>query len=211
MDEPIKIDGKAVSRAIVRACEALAANSEAITSLDQAMGDGDLGITANKIAKALKEYVQTGPSEDIGKFVAGAGMATNKAASSTMGTLIATALMRAGMEVKGAGTLTPVQLASMLHAASRGIQERGKANLGDKTVLDALHPAVEAFDTAIKEGESLEEAGRKMLAAAVEGRDRVTPLRSHIGRASWVGERTEGLVDPGCELLVTVLRGVIEG
>lgn len=211
MAEARIIEGKAVTGAIERACEALAANSDTITSLDQAMGDGDLGITVKKIAKALKEYAQTNPADDIGKFVAGAGMAANKAAPSTMGTLIATALMRAGMEVKGAGELTLEQLASMLNAADRGIQERGKAKLGDKTIVDALHPAVEAFDRAIQEGNDLEEAGKQLLAAAVEGRDRVTPIRSHIGRASWVGERTEGLVDPGCEVLITALRGVIQG
>ena len=76
-------------------------------------------------------------------------------------------------------------------------------------MIDALHPAAVAFAAAIAEGKSAEEAGQAALAAAEAGRDRVTPLRSKIGRASWVGERTEGKVDPGCEALVVMLGALV--
>jgi hypothetical protein len=72
-----------------------------------------------------------------------------------------------------------------------------------------LHPAAEAFAAAIANGQSLQEAGRAALAAAEAGRDSVTPLRSKVGRASWVGERTEGKVDAGCEAFVVMLRCVV--
>ena len=136
-------------------------------------------------------------------------MATNRAAPSTMGTLMATAIMRAGKEVMGKTELTAADLAAMLKAAFTGMQERGKAQLGNKTILDALYPASVAFDAAINEGKSLQEAGTLALAAAEEGRDKVTPLRSQIGRAGWVGERTEGLVDPGCAALVTIFTALV--
>ena len=98
----------------------------------------------------------------------------------------------------------------MLTAADLGIQERGKAKPGDKTIVDALHPAAEAFAAALLEDRGLEEAGARMLAAAEAGRDSVTPLKSATGRASWVGERTIGQVDPGCEALVIILKALVK-
>jgi dihydroxyacetone kinase len=96
----------------------------------------------------------------------------------------------------------------MLDAAAKGMQERGKAKLGDKTILDALFPAAEAFKAALDPGKPLAEAGAAMVAAAEKGRDEVTPKRNRVGRAGWVGERTEGAVDPGCALCVTALRAL---
>jgi dihydroxyacetone kinase len=211
MSEPeLKINSQAVISAIERVCAALEAQQEYLTGLDQAVGDGDLGITVSKIAAALLEYVHTTPADDLGKFLGNAGMVTNRAGSSTMGTLLATALMRAGKEVKGLAELTSANLAVMFTAVDMGIQERGKANLGDKTVVDALHPAAEAFVTSVQAGDSLHEAGQKMITAAEAGRDAVTPLRSRTGRASWVGDRTIGQVDPGCAALVIILKAILD-
>jgi dihydroxyacetone kinase len=207
---PRSISTQEVIAAVLRAAQALDAAHDTLTALDQAMGDGDLGITALKIAAALKEYAQTDPAGDLGKWLAGAGLAVNKAASSTMGTLLATALMRAGKEARGLAELTPASLSAMLTAANLGIQERGKAKLGEKTIVDALHPAAEAFAAALLEDRGLQEAGARMLAAAEAGRDSVTPLKSSTGRASWVGERTIGKVDPGCEALVIILNSITQ-
>jgi len=125
-----------------------------------------------------------------------------------MGTLMATALMQAGKAVMGKESLAVADLPQLLRAATQGVQARGKASLGDKTVLDALQPASEAFAAAISAGKSLPIAAEAMVAAARDGRDRVTPLRNRIGRAGWLGERTEGKVDPGCGLAVVVLTAL---
>ncbi len=204
------ISSSSVISAMQRVCIALQAQSDYLTSLDQAVGDGDLGITLSKIAAALLEYATTAPVDDLGKFLANAGMAANRVGSSTMGTLLATALMRAGKEVKGQSELTQANLVAMLTATNVGMQERGKASLGDKTVIDALHPAAEALAAAISSGASLKDAGQKMVAAAKAGRDAVTPLRSRIGRAAWVGDRTVGKVDPGCATLVIILNAIVQ-
>ncbi|MCB0191506.1 MAG: DAK2 domain-containing protein [Anaerolineae bacterium] len=199
-----------VAEAMGRVSALLQTQKDYLTSLDQAMGDGDMGITLGKIGQALETYIQQEATADIGKFLAGAGMAANKAAPSTMGTLLATALMRAGKVVKGKTELSSEDLAEIFQAADVGIQERGKAKPGDKTVVDAIHPAAEAFAAALAAGASAGEAAAKALQAAETGRDEVTPLRSKIGRASWVGERTEGLVDPGCQAFVMVFKNIIE-
>lgn len=208
----MSISPEQVRSALARAAATLARESGRLNDLDQAMGDGDIGITLEKIGIALQEYAAATPEDlsDLGKWLGKAGMAANKAGSSSFGTLLATALMRAGKPVSGKGALEDGDLATMLTAAAEGMQERGKANRGDKTVLDAIFPAAEAFAAALQQSSDVSTAGRAALAAAEAGRDAVTPLRSKIGRASWVGERTEGLVDPGCEAFVVVLRALVE-
>jgi dihydroxyacetone kinase len=183
-----------------------------LNELDAAMGDGDTGISISKGGAALAEFADANPlndGDDIGKYLANAGMALNRAAPSTMGTLLATALMRMGKEAKGATTLDAHLLARMIVAADTAIQERGKAKPGDKTIVDALHPAAEAFAAAIERGEDLNRAAQTMLEAARRGCDAATPLRSNVGRASWVGERTVGRPDPGAVLCVEILESLI--
>ena len=203
------IQAQAVADALARAATVLEAQSAYFTELDQAVGDGDMGITMGKIGVALQAYAADTPvGDDIGKWLAQAGMTANRAGPSTMGTLLATALMRAGKEVRGKTELTPADLATMFRAAAEGMQERGKAKLGDKTILDAIFPAADAFAAAVGDEASVAAAGGVAVDAAAAGRDAVTPLRSRIGRAGWVGERTEGKVDPGCAMLVMVLEAI---
>ncbi len=202
------VQGADVVNAVRRASQALVEQADYLTSLDQAMGDGDLGITMAKIGTALIEYIDANAISDIGRYLYQLGTVINKTAPSSMGTLAAGALMSAGKAVRNKTELDANDLVAILRAADEDIRNRGKANLGDKTIVDALHPASEAFASAIAEGASPEAAASSAIAAAEAGRDRVTPLRSKVGRASWVGERTEGKVDPGCAMFVLVLKAI---
>jgi dihydroxyacetone kinase len=201
--------GADVIDAVRRASQALVDQRDYLTSLDQAMGDGDLGITMGRIGEALLDFVAANPIDDIGKYLFQVGTAVNKAAPSTMGTLTAGALMSAAKTVRDKTELEPVDLVAMLRAADEGIQTRGKAKPGDKTIVDALHPASEAFAAAIDAGAGLHAAAAAAIQAAEAGRDSVTPLRSKVGRASWVGERTEGKVDAGCAMFVLALKALV--
>ncbi len=194
---------------MARVAAALKANQQMITELDQAVGDGDLGVTAVKLAEALETAAGKTGVVDVGKWFAETGMALNRAAPSTMGTLTATALMQAGKVAIGKETLAVADLPLLLDAATTGVETRGKARLGDKTLLDVLRPASDAFSAALAAGQPLAVAGAAMLAAAREGRDRMTPLRNRVGRASWLGERTEGKVDPGCAFTVVALTAIV--
>jgi phosphoenolpyruvate---glycerone phosphotransferase subunit DhaL len=199
-----------IVNALNRAATRLIDMRDKLNELDAAMGDGDSGLTAEKGATGLRDYLAANlPTADLGKWLAQAGMAYNKAAPSTMGALMATAFMRAGKEVMGEAELENADLAKMFLAASLGIQERGKAKPGDKTIVDAWQPAAEAFRQAIDNGSSLQEAGQRALEAARKGRDAAIPLRSQVGRANWVGERTEGKADPGTVLFVGVLEAIL--
>jgi phosphoenolpyruvate---glycerone phosphotransferase subunit DhaL len=199
-----------IVNALNRAATRLIVMRDKLNELDAAMGDGDSGLTAEKGATGLQIYLAANPpTAELGKWLAQAGMAYNKAAPSTMGALMATAFMRAGKEVMDKAQLEPTDLANMFLAASLGLQERGKAKPGDKTIVDAWHPAAEAFQQAMTNGSSLQEAGQLALEAARRGRDAAIPLRSTVGRANWVGERTEGKADPGTVLFVGVLEAVL--
>jgi dihydroxyacetone kinase len=204
------IDADQVVAALRRVADRLVELRDMLNQLDAAMGDGDTGITMAKGGAGLKEYLNaTTPGDDLGKFLSAAGMAFNRVAPSTMGTLVATALMRAGKECRQQATLDAATLGRMLRAADTGVQERGKAKPGDKTVVDALHPAAEAFAAAVERGDSLRAAAESMLQAAREGRDAAIPLRGKIGRAGWVGDRTVNQPDPGTVLLVQVVETVL--
>jgi dihydroxyacetone kinase-like protein len=202
------LSGADVVAAVQRVSRTLVDQRDYLTSLDQAMGDGDMGITMGRIGEALLDYAAANPIDDIGKYLFQVGTAVNKAAPSTMGTLTAGALMSAAKTVRDKTELEPADLAAMLRAADEGIQSRGKAQPGDKTIVDALHPASEAFAAAIDAGAGLQVAAAAAIQAAEAGRDSVTPLRSKVGRASWVGERTEGKVDPGCAMFVLALKAL---
>jgi dihydroxyacetone kinase len=198
-----------LTAAIQRASRALIDKKDFLTSLDQAMGDGDLGITMGKIGEALLVFSQNTQPVDLGKYLSSAGMEANKAAPSTMGTLLATALMRAGKVIVGKSEFSSTDVAEMLNAAFIGMQERGKANLGDKTVLDAMHPAYKTLAADLSAGIPLKAAGLDALQAAKDGLDSVTPLQNRVGRASWLGERTKGLPDPGCNAFVIILEAIV--
>jgi dihydroxyacetone kinase len=205
------IKGTDVVAAVRRAGQALMDQRDYLTSLDQALGDGDLGITMNKAGEALIAFADANPCDDIGKYLFQLGTVTNRAASSTMGTLTAGALMSAGKVVRDRTELSPDDLTAIFQAVDESVRTRGKANPGDKTVVDALHPASVAFGAAIAGGATVQQAAADALAAARAGRDSVTPVRSKVGRAGWIGERTEGQIDPGCAMFVLVLEALAAG
>jgi phosphoenolpyruvate---glycerone phosphotransferase subunit DhaL len=205
-----KVTGADVAAALRRAATRLLALRDHLNRLDAEVGDGDSGLTAEKGALALLAYLDSAPpADDLGRWLAAAGMAYNRAAPSTMGALLATAFMRAGKGVTGQTSLSVADVAAMLLAADQGLQERGKVKPGDKTIVDAVHPAAVAFDEAVRAGEPLDAAAQVMLAAARAGRDAAIPLRAQVGRSNWVGERTVGHADPGTVLFVSALEAVL--
>jgi dihydroxyacetone kinase len=187
---------------------ALAARADELNALDAALGDGDMGVTMRIGCQALLTELDGLVGADAGTLCTRAGMAFNRAASSTIGALIATAGMRAGKEAKGASEIDVALLARMVAAVEEGIRQRGKAQRGDKTLLDALIPAGEALAQAAAEGVGIKEAGQRALAAAESGREATVAMRSKMGRAGWIGDRTVGHADPGATAVVIALRAV---
>jgi phosphoenolpyruvate---glycerone phosphotransferase subunit DhaL len=207
----IMIEKEQILNAMERVIDRVFSIREELNQLDAAMGDGDTGITASKGATGLSEYLSSNPQvNDLGLFFINAGKAINKTAPSTLGTLTAIALMRAGKEIVGSSSLDPDSIIRILYAADRGVQEVGKAKPGDKTIVDVLHPAAESFSKAIKEGNDLQHAAMTMLEAARKGRDNAMPLRSKRGRGAWVGDRSENKFDPGTVLFVSIFEAILD-
>lgn len=188
----------------------LAANDE-ITALDAALGDGDLGVTCRL---GLQAVVDLGDAlaEGLGDALLKAGMAFNQAGASTYGALVATGAMRAAKYAKDNG-LTAWDLEAVtggLAAAAEGIMQRGKAAAGDKTLLDALLPAVTALGTARDAGETLGQALAAAAQAAADGTAATAPWQAKFGRASWLQERTIGTPDGGATVVTIVLQALAE-
>ncbi len=186
---------------VARVLDRLEGSAEELNRLDAAVGDGDLGVTVTLGSRAVRKALPDLAGQDIGTIVARSGMAFNGAAPSTMGALLAIGAMRAGREAKGALELDVALLARMTRAAELGIVEKGRAERGDKTMLDALGPSADALESAAAEGKGLREAVEAAASAARAGVEATIPLKAKSGRAAWITERTAGQPDPGATVI----------
>jgi phosphoenolpyruvate---glycerone phosphotransferase subunit DhaL len=188
----------------------LEAAKDFLCQLDAAVGDGDQGVTMAIGFRAVRNGLPALQGQDIGTIITKSGLTFNGTAASTIGALLATGCMRAGREVKGRQEISLAELAKMAEAAQTGIQERGKAQLGDKTVLDMLAPTIQALRAAADQAASLEEALKRSLTAAEAGVEATIPLKSKIGRAAWLADRTVGHQDPGATSFYLMWKSAVE-
>lgn len=190
----------------------LEAANAAITALDAEVGDGDLGVTCRLGMKAALDLLPTLGEASLGDLILKAGLAFNGAGASTFGALVATAAMRAAKYSKDQNVASwdlPACI-GVLTAATQGIEQRGKAARGDKTLLDALWPAIEALEAALKHRKSLAGALADAAIAAEAGAEATRPLRSKFGRAAWMQDRTVGVKDAGAAVAAMVVKSIAE-
>lgn len=185
---------------------AMSEQRDALIALDQQVGDGDLGITMQKAFAAADAMVL--PEQDgIGEYFARCGVAMAKAAPSTMGTLMATGFMRGGRALPAAtDELDGPLLARFFNAFTQGIEERGKARPGDKTVLDVLLPAGQALSNGVAGGASLEQSVGAALQAARQGLDATRGMVPQQGKAACFAEKSIGIADPGGSVAVILFQ-----
>jgi dihydroxyacetone kinase-like protein len=172
------------------------ANKQQLTQLDAAIGDGDHGINMQRGMSAVLGKVDA-TGEDVGALLKTVGMTLVSTVGGAGGPLYGTLFLQMGTAVSGKGELGPDDWAAALEAAIAGVQARGKAEPGDKTMIDALIPGRDAFKTALAEGASFEDALRQSADAAEQGMRDTVPLVARKGRASYLGERSAGHQDPG--------------
>jgi dihydroxyacetone kinase-like protein len=174
------------------------ANKEYLTQLDAAVGDGDHGINMQRGMAAVLVKVDT-PAEgqDIGALLKTVGMTLVSTVGGAGGPLYGTLFLQMGTAVSGKEELGPDDWAAALEAAITGVQARGKAEPGDKTMIDALIPGRDALKAALAEGATFPDALRKSADAAEQGMQDTVPLVARKGRASYLGERSAGHQDPG--------------
>ena len=204
------LDVKQFVQLMERVLDSLVASADEFNRLDAAVGDGDLGITMTLGSKAVRGGLPTLEGQDIGTILTKSGMAFNTAAPSTMGALMAIGAMRAGKEAKGTPRLDLPLLAKMARAAEQGIMEKGGAQRGDKTLLDALGPAADSLEASSGAGKTLKDAVADSLAAARAGVEATIPLKAKSGRAAWITERTAGQPDPGATVIVRIWEAMAD-
>ncbi len=180
--------------------------ADTLRDLDSQIGDGDLGITITRGMESVIAGLDELEGKPVSDQLARSGMAFNRAAASTFGVLFATAMMRGGAAVKGNEGVGASDIAQIGRAALQGLMDRGKAKIGDKTLLDALAPAIDAFDEAQQARKTLTEATDAAVAAAEAGTTATIEMRSKVSRASWVGERSIGVQDPGATAVTFMLQ-----
>jgi dihydroxyacetone kinase-like protein len=166
-----------------------------LTALDSAIGDADHGINMDRGMTAVRPLLPELSEGDAGTLFKQTGMKLISTVGGASGPLYGTLFLRMGTSLGDAREINGRQLVDALRAGLDGVVQRGKANLDDKTMVDAMTPAVEALEAGVES--DLPAALSAAAAAAAAGRDRVTPLVARKGRASYLGERSAGHQDPG--------------
>jgi dihydroxyacetone kinase phosphoprotein-dependent L subunit len=191
---------------MVRFSELVTADADRLTRLDSAIGDGDHGSNLDRGMRAAVAAL----SEDLppGKVLMTAGRTLVSKTGGASGPLYGTALRRAGKALGDAPEVDAAGLGAALRAALEGIQELGKAEEGDKTMVDALIPAVAAYEAAADSG--IAAAARAALDAAEKGAEATVPLQARKGRASYLGPRSVGHLDPGAASTVLLFRALVD-
>lgn len=184
----------------------MAENRDYLINLDSVCGDGDLGLTMSDGFAAAYDAVSAGTEPDAGKVLYFAGKAMSTAVPSTMGTLMASGLMQAGKVLKGKSELAPGDVVDLFQAYQGGVQNRGKAQIGDKTFLDGWVPAVEAARQAVDVGEGMKSVSAKAYEAAKAGFKNTTTMIAKHGRAATRGEASKTLEDPGAAVAMLLMK-----
>ena len=174
-----------------------------LTELDSAIGDADHGSNMDRGMAAAVAALEATPPADSAALLKTVAMTMISKVGGTSGPLYGTFFLRLSGAI---GDGSPAAFAAGFRAGVEGVVARGKAELGDKTMVDALLPAADALDAAVAAGQPLDAALEAAAAAAREGRDASVPLQARKGRASYLGERSVGHQDPGATSAVLLLE-----
>ena len=195
---------------ITQVAQVLAENKEYLTKLDAAIGDADHGINMDRGFTKVMSQLPSVQDKDIGSILKTVGMALISSVGGAGGPLYGTLFMRAGMAVGGKYELTDEDLVALWQAAVDGVIQRGRAQPGDKTMVDALLPAVEAMKQALSEGADTVTILERGVAAAEKGMKDTIPMLAKKGRASYLGERSIGHQDPGATSSYMILKAMLD-
>jgi dihydroxyacetone kinase/dihydroxyacetone kinase-like protein len=197
--------------AVVRTIATVAVDNEKyFGDLDAVVGDGDFGYSMARGFELVLQGWDDFDRTDIGTFLKKIAVVITSRIGGTSGPIWGTAFLRAGAAAGTAQVLSPGQVVEMLRAAIGGIKARGKSDIGDKTLLDALEPAVDTIEAAVLEGGT---AASVLRAAATTARERAEATRSMIakrGRAAYTGERSIGTLDAGAVAVAVMFEALAD-
>jgi len=206
------VDATTVRRWLEEAAASVHKQRDYLTQLDAAIGDADHGTNMDRGFTAVVEKLSTAEDSPPGKLLTAAGSTLVSTVGGASGPLWGTALRRAGRSLGETESFDGAELVAALEAALAGVVELGAAQEGDKTMVDALAPAVRALRDELERGAALAAAVSAARSAAEEGMRATVPLQASKGRASYLGERSIGHQDPGATstaLIFTALERVV--
>ena len=197
-------------RWINQVARVLRENREFLTQLDSPIGDADHGINMDRGFKAVLEKLPTVATMDIGSILKTVGTTLVSTVGGASGPLYGTAFLRAGMATSGKHELYEVDVVNLLEVALEGVKARGKAQPGEKTMVDALTPALAAAKEAEAQNLGLLELLHRASEAAEKGMKATIPMLATKGRASYLGERSIGHQDPGATSSWLILKALAD-
>lgn len=204
------LDTKQMAAIIEGMAKKIEAEKEYLTELDNEIGDGDHGINLARGFEAVEKKLPSLASGDIGALLKGVGMQLVSTVGGASGPLYGTAFMKASMACKGLTEIDGPAFVKAMEAAVDGIKMRGKATEGEKTMLDALCPALKVMQDDVAAGKSLKEALQDAAQAAEKGVEYTKTIIATKGRASYLGERSLGHQDPGATSSLYLLQVLAE-
>ncbi len=189
--------------------ELVTEHKDNLTALDAAIGDGDHGANMDRGMRAAVAAIDEAAPDTPRALFTKLGMTVVSTVGGASGPLFGTLFLRLGSALGDSIDVSPTEFAAALRAGLDGVVARGKAEPGDKTMLDALAPAVTALESAAAAGTPRSEALRLALSAAEQGRDATTPMQARKGRASYLGARSVGHQDPGATSAALLLAAAV--
>lgn len=181
-----------------------------LTELDSAIGDADHGANMTRGMTAVMEKIGAAPASAVDELFKSVGMTLVTSVGGASGPLYGTFFLRFGMTAGSVESLDGASFSTALHAGLDGVVARGKAEAGDKTMFDAMAPALAAWDETLGGGGDLVASASAAFAAAEAGRDATEPLVARKGRASYLGERSAGHLDPGATSTTLLFQALAE-
>ncbi|MGG7159896.1 dihydroxyacetone kinase subunit DhaL [Clostridium baratii] len=204
------MDSKKVIEILIKVSEKIDKNKEYLTELDAAIGDGDHGLNMSKGFKAVSDKLRSEEDDNIGNILKKTGMTLVSNVGGASGPLYGTAFMKASMALKDKNEIDINDFLSALKLALEGIKSRGKSTEGEKTMIDALSPAIKSMEDSIKNGNSYIEVLEKGKDAALEGVEFTKTIKATKGRASYLSDRSIGHQDPGATSCFYILETIYE-
>jgi dihydroxyacetone kinase-like protein len=187
-----------------------AENKQFLTQLDSAIGDADHGINMDRGFQSVLQKMPEWQGADIGSMLKSVGIALMSSVGGASGPLYGTFFMRAGMAAASLQELNNGDLLKMLSAGVEGVRQRGRPELGDKTMYDALAPALDVLRASLGNGEDVITALDKAVRAAEAGMQATIPMQARKGRASYLGERSIDHQDPGATSSYLILKALLD-
>lgn len=185
-------------------------NKDYLTDLDREIGDGDHGVNLSRGGKKLEENISSFENLKEYEVLNKIAMLLLSNVGGASGALYSTALMRGASYLKNCDTINEKTIGETFSAMIKGIEERGKSTVGEKTMLDTLVPASEAFNTAAEKGCNLEECFQQTYTAGKKGMEYTKNIKATKGRASYLGDRSIGTLDPGAVSSYLILETIKE-